>query len=148
MKPDDAARDTWWAGVWLSIIFVIAIGLLLLLLGPFHLAGGNTNRLTAILAFIGVLVTAAVSLVGLTLTRQSNRRLTSESADQDSRLRLDAAMRAGESFTSSTSKPVAPASIASSLLALTKLESPDLAVALLVDFWSPQTRQSPLRLQS
>lgn len=138
MEPDDAERDTWWAGRWLSAIFVVAIGLLLLLLGPFHLARGNTDRLTAILAFAGVLVTATVSIVGLTLTRQSNRRLTSESGDQDRRLRLDAAMRAGESFTASTSKPVAPASIASSLLALTKLGSPDLAVALLVDFWSPR----------
>jgi hypothetical protein len=46
-------------------------------------------------------------------------------------------MRAGESFSSPTPESVAPASIASSLLALTKLENADLAVALLVDFWSP-----------
>src|ERR1035438_4843431 len=46
-------------------------------------------------------------------------------------------MRAGESFPSSTPEMVSAASIASSLLALTKLDNADLAVALLVDFWSP-----------
>jgi hypothetical protein len=46
-------------------------------------------------------------------------------------------MRAGESFSSPAPESVSPASIASSLLALTKLNNADLAVALLVDFWSP-----------
>ena len=46
-------------------------------------------------------------------------------------------MRAGESFSSPTSGPVNSASVALSLLALTKLDNVDLAVALLVDFWLP-----------
>jgi hypothetical protein len=50
---------------------------------------------------------------------------------------LDAAMRAGESFSYPAPDTVSPASVASSLLALTKLDNADLAVALLVDFWSP-----------
>jgi hypothetical protein len=110
---------------------------LVVLLGPLHLASGGTDHLAAVLAFVGVLVTAAASIIGLTLTRQANRRLSQESREASSRLRLDAAMRAGESFSSPSPKSVAPATIASSLLALTKLDNADLAVALLVDFWSP-----------
>jgi hypothetical protein len=97
--------------------------------------------------FISVLVTAAVSLIGLTITRQSNRRLSQEAeqaehrlkqehSDEERRLRLDAAMRAGSLFSAQGSEPVDPASIASSLLALTKLDHAELAAALLVDFWS------------
>lgn len=48
-----------------------------------------------------------------------------------------AAMRAAASFSSPTSGSVSSASVASSLLALTKLDNVDLAVALLVDFWLP-----------
>ncbi|HEX6523325.1 MAG TPA: hypothetical protein VF070_25495 [Streptosporangiaceae bacterium] len=112
---------------------------LVILLGPLHLAHGSTDHLTAVLAFVGVLIPAVVSIIGLTVTRQSNRRLSQESRDASSRLRLDAAMRAGESFSAPAPEPVSHASIASSLLALTKLDNADLSVALLVDFWSPDT---------
>src|SRR5262249_56867877 len=77
--------------------------------------------LTAVVGLAGVLVTAAVSLIGLMITRQSNRRLSRESEQAEHRLRLDAAMRAGALFSAKGSEPVAPASIASSLLTLTKL---------------------------
>lgn len=136
---DRTSRDTRWAAGWLSVIIAVASLLLVVLLGPLHLASGGTDRLAAVLAFIGVLVTAAVSVLGLTLTRQSNRHLVQESRETDKRLRLDAAMRAGESFSSPSPQSVAPASIASSLLALTKLDNVDLAVTLLVDFWSPSS---------
>jgi hypothetical protein len=134
VRRNDTFGSYWWGLGWLGLVFIVAIGLLLLLLGPLHLAAGGTDRLAAVLAFVGVLVTATVSVVGLTLTRQS-------SANQNRRLRLDAAMRAGESFSSPISMPVDPASIASSLLALTKLDNPDLAVALLVNFWSPRDQK-------
>ena len=98
--------------------------------GPLHIATGGTGHVAAVLAFVGVLVTAAASIIGLTVSRQSSRA-------SENRLRLDAAMRAGESFSSRTSEPVNSASVASSLLALTKLDNVDLAVALLVDFWLP-----------
>lgn len=104
--------------------------LLVVLVGPLHFATGGTGHVAAVLAFVGVLVTAAASVIGLTVSRQSSRAA-------ESRLRLDAAMRAGESFSSPTSAPVSSASVASSLLALTKLDNVDLAVALLVDFWLP-----------
>jgi hypothetical protein len=131
------SSDTWWALGWLSMIIAVAALLVVALWGPLHLAESGTNHLPAVLAVIGVLITAAVSIVGLTLTRQSNRRLSEESREAASRLRLDAAMRAGASFSSPNADSVAPSSIASSLLALTKLDNADLSVALLVDFWSP-----------
>lgn len=130
MKRDGASRDTWWAVVWLAGITVSAVTLLAALLGPLHLAAGGTGHVAAVLAFVGVLVTAAASVIGLTVTRQSGRAA-------EGRLRLDAAMRAGESFSRPTPETVSAATIASSLLALTKLDNADLAVALLVDFWSP-----------
>lgn len=130
MMPGDASRDTWWAVGWLTGIAIVALVLLVVLLGPLRLATGNTSHITAVLAFVGVLVTAAATVIGLTVTRQSGRAA-------ERRLRLDAAMRAGESFSSPTPEAVSAASIASSLLALTKLDNADLAVALLVDFWEP-----------
>jgi hypothetical protein len=124
-----ATRDTRWASGWLAAVIVGASVLLVVLLGPLH-ASSSTDRMTAVLAFIGVLVTAAASIIGLTVTRQSSRAA-------ESRLRLDAAMKAAATFSSSKDDPVSSASIASSLLALTKLDNVDLAVALLVDFWLP-----------
>jgi hypothetical protein len=124
------SRDTWWALEWLAGVIVGASVLLVVLVGPLHIASSGTGHVAAVLAFVGVLVTAAASIIGLTVTRQSSRAA-------ENRLRLDAAMRAGESFSSRTAEPVNSASVASSLLALTKLDNVDLAVALLVDFWLP-----------
>jgi hypothetical protein len=134
MKRDGASRDTWWAVAWLVGIAISALALLVVLLGPLHRAAGGTGHVAAVLAFVGVLVTAAASVIGLTVTRQSGRAT-------DGRLRLDAAMRAGESLSRPKPETVSPATIASSLLALTKLDNADLAVALLVDFWSPGTEK-------
>jgi hypothetical protein len=130
MESTGASRDTWWALAWLTGIVVVASALLVVLVGPLHLATGGAGHVAAVLAFVGVLVTAAASVIGLTVTRESSRAA-------DSRLKLDAAMRAGESFSTPTPDTVSAASIASSLLALTKLNNADLAVALLVDFWAP-----------
>jgi hypothetical protein len=127
MESDGAFTDTRWALAWLVGLAATALIVLVVLLGPLHLAAGGTGHVTAALSFVGVLITVSASVVGLTVTRQSSR-----SAER--RLRLDAAMRAGESFSPSEPKTVSPASIASSLLALTKLDNADLAVALLVDF--------------
>jgi hypothetical protein len=92
-----------------------------LLLGPFHLDVAD-KQLTVILTYVGVLVTASVSLIGMSLSRQTERRL-----------QLEAAMRAGELFSPTGSTPAVPAAMASGLLALTKLGHAELAVALLVD---------------
>lgn len=130
MESRGTSRDTRWALEWLAGVVVGASVLLVVLVGPLHIVTGGTGRIAATLAFVGVLVTAAASIIGLTVTRQSSRAA-------ENRLRLDAAMRAGESFSSRTSEPVNSASVASSLLALTRLDNVDLAVALLVDFWLP-----------
>jgi hypothetical protein len=132
MESDDRK----WALGWMAFVVLIAAGAWLLLLKPWHRAGGSTGMLTAVVGFVSVLVTAAVSLIGLTITRQSNRRLSKESEQAEHRLRLDAAMRAGDLFSARGPEPVDPASIASGLLALTKLDHAELAAALLVDFWS------------
>jgi hypothetical protein len=134
MESRGASRDTRWALQWLAGVIVGASALLVVLVGPLNIASGDSGHLAAVLAFVGVLVTAAASIIGLTVTRQASRAT-------ESRLRLDAAMRAGESFSSETTEPVNSASIASSLLALTKLDNVDLAVALLVDFWLPDHKE-------
>jgi hypothetical protein len=82
------SRDTWWALAWLFAVVVGASVLLVVLVGPLHVATGGTGHVAAVLAFLGVLVTAAASIIGLTVTRQPSR------ATED-RLRLDSAMRAG-----------------------------------------------------
>jgi hypothetical protein len=87
-------------------------------------------------ALIGALAAAIVSLIGVMVTWQSSRRSRQEHRDEQTRLqRLDAAMRAGALF-SSIDTPIASATIASGLLALTQLDQEDLAVALLVNLWS------------
>ncbi|MFJ7219577.1 hypothetical protein [Amycolatopsis sp. NPDC098790] len=93
---------------------------------------------------VGVL-TALVSLSGVLVsvltTRQANRRLRQEHADEEARLRLDAAMRAGELFSAKEDNPADPAAVVSGLLALTKLDNAELAVALLVNLWSEEEPQ-------
>lgn len=108
-------------------------------------SGWNTSLLAAVLALVGVLVTASV-------THQSNRRLRQESVQADNRLRqehedeerrlkLDAAMRAGGLFSAADADHAHPAALASGLLALTKLDQAGLAVALLVDLWSRDSKK-------
>lgn len=87
-------------------------------------------------ALIGVLATASVSVIGFLVTWQANRRLRQDHQEEQARLKLDAAMRAGALFSDTDGTPANPAAIASGLLALTRLDHADLAVALLVDLWS------------
>lgn len=100
-------------------------------IGAYHESGSSS--FAAFLALLGVAVTAGLSFVA---TRQSNKRLEQEHDHDRERLRLDAAMRAGSLFTCSKESPTSSASAASGLLALTKLDHTELAVALLVDLWS------------
>lgn len=93
-------------------------------------------------ALIGVLATAVVSLAGIWIgratTRQADRRLHQDHVEEVARLKLDAAMRAGELFSTNENSPADPAAVASGLLALTKLDNAELAVALLVNLWSDE----------
>lgn len=147
MITDDRSADARWIASALTLVVIAGaapVGLLALLGGLGH---ATDQRLAAILAFVGALVTAAVSGIGLLLRRHSEERLAREHADEKARLRLDAAMRAGELFTTSSGVPADPATIASSLLALSELGRADLAVALLVDLWDDADRAiiSPTR---
>ncbi|MDQ3786662.1 MAG: hypothetical protein M3422_05375 [Actinomycetota bacterium] len=87
-------------------------------------------------ALITASATVAVAVLGYFMNRQANRRSWREHQDENARLRLDAAMRAGALFSGTDQRPADPAAVASGLLALTRLDHADLAVALLVDLWS------------
>jgi hypothetical protein len=86
-------------------------------------------------ALISGMGAICVALISWLAARQSSKRLQQEHHDEQARLRLDAAMRAGELLSATDASP-SPASIASGLLALTNLGHAELAVALLVDLWS------------
>ena len=126
-------------GISALVLALVAVVPAILLLGPIDLGTGDTSRLVAVLTFLGVLVTASVSLVGLMTSHQTERRLRLEQAEEDQRLKLDAAMRAGQLLTPTESATAPPAAVASGLLALTKLDNAHLAVALLVDLWTDRT---------
>lgn len=66
------SKDTRWALGWLAGVVVGASALLVVLVGPLHIATGGTGHVAAVLAFVGVLVTAAASIIGLTVSRQSS----------------------------------------------------------------------------
>jgi hypothetical protein len=78
-------------------LVVVAIGAALpaLLFGPL-LGRGDAARLQAALTYAGVMVTAAVTLIGMAVKRQSDKRLAYEKEEQLKQLRLDAAMNAGQ----------------------------------------------------
>jgi hypothetical protein len=123
----------------------ISVGLPVLLFGPIF-GTSDATRLQAILTYAGVMVTATVTVIGLAIKWQSDKRIAADKAKSDDRLaadkaeqfkqiKLDAAMRAGQLLSANESGPAHPAAIASGLLALTRLGQADLAVALLVDLW-------------
>jgi hypothetical protein len=97
--------------------------------------------------YVGILVTAIVTVTGYISSRQAAQRLSAERErdekhlrkdreEEHRRLQLDAAMRAGALFAPNADQPATPAAAASGLLALTGLGQVDLAVVLLVDLWS------------
>jgi hypothetical protein len=101
----NATRDR---GEWIWALASAAV-LSAVVIVPLYWLRGMFGGTEAILAFVGVLVTAAVSMIGFMMTRQSNRRLIDESEraeqrfrqehdDEQRRLKLDAAMQAGALF--------------------------------------------------
>ena len=105
--------------------------------------------MTVFLALIAILVPASVTLTGYCFKQQADERLTEEREQSEKRLaqerehenhrlKLDAAMRAADLFSPSGCAVSNAARAASGLLALARLGFADLAVAQLVDLWSPQ----------
>jgi hypothetical protein len=121
-------------------VLVLGAALPALLFGPLGLGQGNSDRLKAGLTYAGVMTTAAVTLIGLAAKWQADKRLAYEKNEQLKQLRLDAAMHAGALFSPTNSGQAQPAAMAAGLLALTRLDHADLAVALLVDKWSKRDR--------
>lgn len=121
--------------------------------------------MTVVLALLAVAVPASVTLFGYWFKQQSERRLAQEReqerarlaqerddsqkrldqerVQENTRLRLDAAMRAASLFGSSGDAIGSSPRSASGLLALTRLDFADLAVALLVDLWHPSAAPVP-----
>ena len=116
------------------LFLAISVVLPVLLFGPL-LGKGDAARLQAVLTYAGVMVTALVTLAGMAIKWQSDKRIAADKAEQFKQIKLDAAMRAGQLLSPNESGPAHPAAIASGLLALTKLDQADLAVTLLVDLW-------------
>jgi hypothetical protein len=134
-----------WGFVPALVVMVLAAGALLSPLGA-----GLADRLPAVLAFVGVLVTYTATVIGVSVQRQAQNRLAEEHVhtekrlalegrEQNRRLELEAAMRAGQLITpadTAVADSGGPAALASGLLALTNLNQAELAVSLLVDLWS------------
>jgi hypothetical protein len=134
-------RDGVRLGAAALVVLVIGAALPALLFGPL-LGTGDAARLQAALTYAGVMITAAVTLIGMAVKWQSDKRLTYEKEEQLKQLRLDAAMKAGQLLSPVGTDHAQPAAMASGLLALTRLEQADLAVTLLVDLWSGSGRSS------
>jgi hypothetical protein len=137
-------NSTRWLWGWLVILVVVAVG------GPFALKGmfGASDQ---ILPYAGVLLTVVLGFIGHVLTRQqalrierekqeSTARLAIKEHETTERLSIEASMRAGELLAAHAGDPAAAAS---GLLALTNLNRNNLAVALLVDLWSPGRKRVP-----
>jgi hypothetical protein len=138
IQPAKASDLVWTFGAGATVVLAAVVPLYLL-----PSSFGTSEAVT----YVGVLLTAAVAVIGYINNRQSARRLSDEHErdehhlrkerdEERQRLKLDAAMRAGALFVPVDDKPIHPASAASGLLALTRLDQVDLAVVLLVDLWS------------
>ena len=100
VESGSASRDTRWALGWLSGVVLGSSALLVVLVGPLHIATGGTGHVAAVLAFVGVLVTAAASIIGLTVSRRIEpcRRKSSKArcSNAGGRIILFSNLRAGE----------------------------------------------------
>jgi hypothetical protein len=85
--------------------------------------------ITAVLAFVGALVTFTATVIGFSVQHQAQVK-------QNRQFELDAAMRAGRLIAPEDGSSAGPSALASGLVALTNLNQAELAVSLLVDLWS------------
>lgn len=129
-KKSDASSAAW-IGATIAVGFGSMVALYPLLRSEM-----DPQRLTPVLAFLGVVLTGAVTVLSLILKRVADRRLEAGQHSERERLRLEAAMRAGSLLAADEGKSQNPATVASGLLALSSLGQSELAVALLVDLWS------------
>jgi hypothetical protein len=108
MLRDDRRRPAWALGA--LVIAAAAPVVVLQALGM--LESADDKRTAALPALVGVTVTACGSVIGTLVSRQSERRLAHEHEDEQSRLRLDAAMKAGALFNANGDASPDPAAVA------------------------------------
>jgi hypothetical protein len=107
----------------------------------------SDQLIAAVLAFVGVLVTCAATIIGFSVQRQAQaklfeeheqteKRLAQDAQDKNRQFELEAAMRAGRLIAPEDGSSAGPSALASGLVALTNLNQGELAVSLLVDLWS------------
>ena len=115
-------------------VFAVAvvIGLLLATVAYTLSSGSNDKVVAALLAFFGVVITAAA------------KHFVDMRSEQ--RLRLDAAMEAGKLLSSADGAVTSPAAAASGLLALADLGRSKLAVAMLLDLWGKDAVSSEVAI--
>jgi hypothetical protein len=121
---------------------VVLVGAPLVFVYVFGVDLHGEDQTGAVLALAGAMCTALVSLIAAVLGAESARRQERQRDAEEQRLRLDAAMRAGELLDRPQTAPD-PAAVAAGLLALTQLSRADLAVALLVDIWDVRRAPKP-----
>jgi hypothetical protein len=139
-----ATSEAKWLG-WALLAVVLAAAVPIGFFQAFGvLETASDKRAAAALSVVGGLVAAVTSLIGLAVRRESERRLELEHRDKEERLKLEAAMHAGELLNAHGDSQADPAAVASGLLALTRLGRADLAVALLVDLWDTKVEADPV----
>jgi hypothetical protein len=87
------------------------------------LDSASDKRFAAVLTLVGITVTASASLIAASVRRQSERRLERHRRDEESRLRLDAAMRAGELFSPTANSALRMAYLGQGTPSLNALQS-------------------------
>src|SRR5690349_6777839 len=108
----------------MPLVFFGALAMALALAGVVYLLGrGSSDQiLAAVVAFLGVMITAAAK--------------NHADAQSEQRLRLDAAMEAGRLLSPTDGTNASAAAAASGLLALADLGRSKLAAAMLLDLWA------------
>lgn len=97
--------------------------------------------MTVVLALLVVLVPASVTLVGYWIKQQSDKRLNLQHEQDNYSSKIDLALRAIDLLGAPGDSPDTASSAKSSaaFLALAHLDFVDLALALLVDLWNPDS---------
>jgi hypothetical protein len=126
--------------VLISVVLLVlfaAAAALLWRLGVFdaETQASNAQVLAAALGLVGVLVTAALTFVGVLLKHSIDARTLQQTAETEGRLRLETSIRAVELLTEE-GKPATPTRQAGALFVLANLNQLDFAFALLGQMWA------------
>ena len=134
----------WLASRWRqALAFIMLVGALVgiviliwrLIVAPFHGNTGNANVTAGALALTGVLVTATVSVVGLSLKQSIDRRTLELSQAEHARQQMETAMQTVRLLTLSNGDPAPKAQISAALLVLARLGEVQLALDLAGEMW-------------